>query len=204
MRRGSVRIRTFVSICLFATMFASPAFAQEGEMPQMSAEQQAEMEAYMKAGALGPQHEMMAKYVGTFDVAMKSWGDPAAPPMESKGVAIRTSHMGGRVLQEEFQGNMMGMPFTGLSRSGYDNVSGEYWSTWTDSMSTGIMVSEGKCDKDFVCTYVGTYNDPITQGPVTNRYVSRWTSADEQYFTMFGPGRDGAEVKMMEMIYTRR
>ena len=199
-----MRIRTFVSTGFFAAVLSVAALAQEGEMPQITAEQQAEMEAYMKAGALGAQHEMMAKHVGTFDVAVKSWMDPAAPPMESKGVAIRTLHMDGRVMHEEFQGNMMGMPFTGLSRSGYDNVSDKWWSTWTDSMSTGIMVSEGECDESFDCTYVGSYNDPLKGGPVTNRYEAKWTSPDEQHFAMYGPDRDGNEVKMMEMVYTRR
>ena len=199
-----MRIRAFVSIGVFAAVLAVPALAQEGEMPQMTPEQQAEMEAYMKAGALGPQHEQMANHVGTFDVAIKSWMDPAAPPMESKGVAIRTLHMGGRVMHEEFQGDMMGTPFTGLSRSGYDNVSGKWWSTWTDSMSTGIMVSEGECDESFNCTYVGSYNDPVKGGPVTNRYVAKWTSPDEQHFAMYGAGHDGNEMKMMEMTYTRR
>ena len=199
-----MKAEKFVSICILAAMLAAPAFAQEGEMPQMTPEQQAEMEAYMKAGALGPQHEMMAKQVGTYDVAVKSWMDPAAPPIESTAVAIRTLNMGGRVMQEDFQGDMMGTPFTGLSLSGYDNVSGKWWSTWTDSMSTGIMVSEGECDEANNCTHVGTYNDPITGGPVTNRYVAKWTSPDEQYFAMYGPGPDGTEVKMMEMVYTRR
>ena len=197
-------IRTFVSICVVAVGLAVTAVAQEGEMPQMTPEQQAEMEAYMKAGALGPQHELMAEQVGTYDVTIKSWMDPAAPPMESKGVAIRTLHMGGRVMHEEFQGDMMGTPFTGLSRSGYDNVSGTWWSTWTDSMSTGIMVSTGECDEKHRCTFVGTYNDPVKDGPVTNRIVTKWTSPDEQHFAMYGPGRDGAETKMMEMVYTRR
>ncbi len=199
-----MRIRTFLSICVFAAVLATPAFAQEGEMPQMTPEQQAEMAAYMKAGALGPEHELMAQHVGTYDVAIKSWMDPAAPPMESKGVAVRTLHMGGRVMHEEFESDMMGMPFTGLSRGGYDNVSGKWWSTWTDSMSTGIMVSNGECDEDFNCTFVGSYNDPLKGGPVTSRYVAKWTSPDEQYFAMYGPGRDGTEVKMMEMTYTRR
>ncbi len=199
-----MRIRTFVSIGLFAAVLAAPAFAQEGESPQMTPEQQAEMEAYMKAGALGPQHDEMARQVGTYDVAVKSWMDPAAPPIESTGVAVRSLHMDGRVIHEDFQGDMMGTPFTGLGRSGYDNVSGKYWSTWTDNMSTGIMVSDGECDDDRNCSYVGTYNDPITGGPVTSRIVSKWTSPDEQTFAMFGPGPDGTEVKMMEMVYTRR
>lgn len=199
-----MRIRILFSICLATVALAMTAFAQDGEMPEMTPEQQAEMEAYMKAGAVGPQHEWMATQVGTFDVAITSWMDPSAPPMESTGVAIRTMHMDGRILEEEFQGDMMGIPFTGLSRNGYDNVSGKYWSTWTDSMSTGIMLSEGECDENHTCTYVGTYNDPIKGGPVTNRYVVEWRSPDEQVFAMYGPGHDGTEMKMMEMTYTRR
>ena len=199
-----MRIRTLVSICVFAAVLAVPAFAQEGEMPQMTPEQQAEMEAYMKAGALGPQHELMAKHAGTFDVAIKSWMDPAAAPMESKSEAIRTLHMGGRVLHEEFQGDMMGAPFTGLSRGGYDNVSGKWWSTWTDSMSTGLMVSEGTCDAQNVCSFTGSWNDPIKKGPVTMRMTSRWTDSTTQVFEMYGPDRNGKEMKMMKMIYTKK
>ena len=199
-----MRIRLFLSVCLTAAVFAAPVFAQEGEMPQMTPEQMAEMAAYMKAGALGPQHEFMATLAGTFDVAIKSWMDPAAPPMESKGTAVRTLQMGGRILQEDFQGDMMGTPFTGLSRGGYDNVSGKWWSTWTDSMSTGIMVSKGECDESNTCTYIGTYNDPVKGGPVTSRYEIKTISPDEQHFEMYGAGRDGTEVKMMEMVYTRR
>ena len=196
--------KMFVSMCILAAALAAPGFAQEGEMPEMTPEQKAEMEAYMKAGELGPQHEWMAEHVGTYDVAIRSWMDPEAPPMKSKGVATRTLHMGGRIMHEEFQGDMMGTPFTGLSRSGYDNVSGKYWSTWTDSMSTGIMLSEGECDEDKTCTYTGTYNDPVKGGPVTSRFVIEWTSPEKQHFEMYGPGPDGDEVKMMEMTYTRR
>ena len=29
--------------------------------------------------------------------------------------------------------------FTGVGRTGYDNVTGRYWSTWTDTMSTGVV-----------------------------------------------------------------
>ena len=47
-------------------------------------------------------------------------------------------------------------------------------------------------------------NDPVKGGAVASRYVAKQLSADKQYFAMYGPGRDGAEVKMMEMVYTRR
>ena len=46
-----MRCGRFVSICVFAAVVAAPVFAREGEMPKMTPEQQAEMEAYVKAGA---------------------------------------------------------------------------------------------------------------------------------------------------------
>lgn len=97
---------------------------------------------------------------------------------------------------------MMGTPFTGYGMSGYDNVSGKYWATWNDSMSTGVMVSTGSCDAQKVCTFTGSWNDPIKKGPVTARMTSRQTSPTTEVFEMYGPGKDGKEMKMMEITYT--
>ena len=188
-----------------AVLLATLAPAQEGHgQPQMTPEQQAEMEAYMKAGMPGAPHKALAESVGTYDLAIKSWHEPGAPPMESTGTAIRTMALDGRVLIEKVKSSMMGMPFTGQVMMGYDNVSGKYWSTWTDSMSTGLMVSEGTCDAQDVCSFTGSWNDPITKGPVTMRLTSRWPSPTTQIFEMYGPGKDGKETKMMEMTYTKK
>ena len=46
--------------------------------------------------------------------------------------------LGGRVMAERMEAKMAGQPFSGLGMTGYDNTSGQYWSTWSDSMGTGI------------------------------------------------------------------
>lgn len=190
-------------VCVLA--LAEPVAAQqEGGMPQMTPEQQAEMEVYMKAATPGEQHRMLAADAGTYDLKLKSWTDPAAPPSESTGVAVRTVDLDGRVVVERVEATTMGMKFTGQSVTGFDNVSGKYWSTWTDTMSTGVMVSEGTCDAKKACTYYGTWNDPIKKGPVKARMVTRWTSPKTEVFEMYAPGRDGKEMKMMEITYTKR
>jgi len=99
---------------------------------------------------------------------------------------------------------MMGASYTGHGMQGYDNVTGKYWSTWNDSMSTGLMVSEGTCNADKSCSFTGSWNDPIKKAPVTARMMTRWTSPTTEVFEMYGPGRDGKEMKMMEITYTKK
>jgi len=200
-----MRLRFGGELLAVVMLFGLPALAQEGKgTPEMTPEQKAEMEAYMKAGTPGEPHKRLAATVGTYDLRIKSWSEPGGPPTEEKGTATRTMLFDGRVLVEDVSSTMMGTPFTGRAMTGYDNVSGTYWSVWTDSMSTGIMVSEGTCDAKKVCTYTGSWNDPIKKGPVKARMTSRWASPTTEVFEMYGPGKDGKEMKMMEMTYTRK
>ncbi|HET9694358.1 MAG TPA: DUF1579 domain-containing protein [Steroidobacteraceae bacterium] len=184
---------------------ASSAFAQDASkaQPQMTPEQKAEMDAYMKAGTPGEPHKRLAAMAGKYSVATKSWQEPGAPPMEEKGTATRTMALDGRVLVEQFEGTMMGSPFQGHGMTGYDNVVGQYWSTWNDSMSTGIMVSTGTCDAKNACTFTGSWNDPIKKTPVKARMTTRWTDANTELFEMYAPDKQGREMKMMEITYKR-
>ena len=187
-----------------AVLLAAPALAQEGQAPpQMTPEQKAEMEAYMKAGSPGAPHQALAATAGSYDLKIKSWHEPGGPPSEESGTATRKMTLDGRVLVEDVSSSMMGTPFTGHGMRGYDNVTGKHWATWNDSMSTGVMLSEGTCDAQGVCTFTGSWNDPVTKGKITARMVSRWTSPTTEVFEMHAPGKDGKEFKMMEITYTR-
>ena len=198
--------RTFLTAAAVIALLAVPAGAQEKKQPPpMTPEQQAEMEAYMKAGAPGAPHQAMASMAGTYSLKIKSWHEPTAPAMEETGTAKRSMALDGRVLIEEVTSSMMGTPFTGRGMRGFDNVSGKYWSTWNDSMSTGLMVSEGTCDaQGKSCTFKGSWNDPVKKGPITSRMTTRWTSPTTEVFEMYGPGKDGKEMKMMEITYTKQ
>jgi hypothetical protein len=184
-------------------LLATYAIAQESQQ-QMTPEQKAEMEAYTKAGTPGAPHKALASTVGTYDLKIRNWHEPGGPAMEEKGTATRKMALDGRVLVEEVKSTMMGQPWTGHGMTGYDNVTGKYWSTWNDSMSTGLMVSQGTCDAKHSCQYTGSWNDPIKKGPVKSRMTSRMTSPGTEVFEMYGPGKDGKEMKMMEITYTKK
>jgi len=202
MHHLSRKLLAAAGIVLLATL----AQAQTGDkQPQLTPEQQAEMEAYMKAGAPGAPHQIMASPAGNYDVKLKVWHEPGGPAAEDVGTAKRTMTLGGRVLVEDLSCTMMGMPFTGHGMFGYDNVTGKYWGTWNDNMSTGVMVSEGTCDAQGKnCTFTGSFHDPVKKTLVTLRMNSKWTSPTTETFEMFGPAPDGKEMKMMEIIYTKK
>jgi hypothetical protein len=199
------KLATNMLIAAAVVLLASPALTHGAqEPPKMTPEQQAEMEAFMKAGTPGAPHQMMAATAGTYDLKIKSWHDPKAPASEDTGTATRKMMLDGRVLVEDVNSSTMGMPFTGHGMRGFDNVTGKYWGTWMDSMSTGLMVSQGSCDTKNTCTFTGSWNDPIKKTPVKSRMTTHWTSPTTEVFEMFAPGPDGKEMKMMEITYTKK
>ena len=189
-------------LAVFALLLAVPVLS--AEPPKMTPEQQKEMEAWMKAGTPGTQHKDLASTAGDYAVTVKSWESKDGPAQESAGTATRSMMLDGRVLAEEFHGDMMGMPFTGHGMMGYDNTKGKYWSTWMDSMSTGMMASEGTCDASKNCSFTGTMMDPVKNKQVTLKMKTAWKSPSVEVFEMWGPGKDGKEMKMMEITYTKK
>jgi hypothetical protein len=87
---------------------------------------------------------------------------------------------------------------------GYDNTTGKYWSTWNDSMSTGVMVSEGTCDAKQSCTVTRSWTEPVKKTMEKSRMTTKWTSPTTEIFEMYAPGRDGKEMKMMQITYTKK
>jgi len=199
-----MKCSSVLSLALACLLPAASATAQYDKAPPMTPEMKAMMEAFQKAGTPGAEHRQLATLAGTYDLTVKSWHAPDTPPTIDKGTATRRMILGDRVLVEEVSSQMMGQPFTGQGLHGFDNVTGKHWSTWNDSMSTGLMVSEGTCDASMACTYTGTYHDPVSKKPVTSRMTTRWSDKSTEVFEMYAPGPDGKEAKMMEITYKKR
>jgi hypothetical protein len=181
---------------------AAPSAAQA---PEMSAEEKAAMEAWMEAMTPGPEHQFLAKNVGTWNATVTMWQAAGAPPQISQATSVRRMILGGRVMVDEWTGSMMGMPFEGFGTSGYDNASKKWWGTWSDNMSTGSMTMTGSCDADPKkgCVHTGKAVDPATGKEVTSRSTTVWPTPDEERMEMYGPGPDGKEFKMMEIVAKR-
>ncbi len=202
-------LRRTLPLALACALLASTAaFAQEAkpeQAPAMTAEQQATMDAWQKAGVPGPQHAQLAEhFAGTWDTKQTMWMDPAKPPMVETGRSVDTAVLDGRQIHTQFKSQFMGQPFAGIGFTGYDNVRGKYTSTWTDSMSTGVMVSDGEYDPATkTYTFRGQMADPSKEGAmVPIRETIRIVDADHHVMEMFEP-HEGQEVRTMQIEYTR-
>lgn len=151
-----------------------------------------------------PQHKKIMKGVGTWDVACKYFMDPTGGPMESTATDT-VEALGGFWTVSNFEGNMMGAPFTGKSILGYDPMRGKYVSTWIDSMMPNFWYMEGDFDESGeTLNLTGKGPDHTGQGMTDWRITMTVVSDDEQVMRMFMSMPDGSEVMAMENTYTRR
>jgi hypothetical protein len=172
---------------------------QEGKI-----DMQAIMEIYRKVGTPGEPHKLLAKLEGIWTTRTRNWMEPGKPPVESIGTCDQKMVLGGHYLRQEYAGDMMGAPFTGINILGYNNHTKKYESIWIDSMSTAVyfFVGTGSSDGKTI-TQECSYDDPV-KGLAVWRSVTRIKDDNTQEFEMFITPKGGKEEKMMEMTVTRQ
>jgi hypothetical protein len=189
---------------LALAIVAGSALAQEPKKAP-TAEEKAAWEAMVKAGTPGDAHKKLSDMVGDFDVTVKSYMQPGAPPQVSTGTSKNSWALGGRWVEEHFNGTFMGMPFSGIGYTGYDNVKKQYVGTWMDTMSTSMMTSTGTADasgKSY--EFTSSMDDPVTGKTMPMKEKVTVTDKDNHTMEMWSPGPDGKMYKMMEITYTRK
>ncbi len=163
------------------------------------------MARYMQLMEKGPGHEFLALMEGSFEATNRMWMDPAGEPMVSQGKAEHRMIMDGRYLKMTYEGDMMGMPFTGEGVFAYDNNRRAFRGTWIDSMSVGIAVSQGNMSRDGTSlNMVVEMDEPIT-GEMAKSFLQKWKLVDndtivlEMWEILYGD-----PFKVMEIEYTRK
>jgi hypothetical protein len=194
-----------LKVCLALALIivcALPALAQQQQ--QMSPEQKAMMDAWQKFATPSEGHKALEGIVGTFNTNVTFWMAPGAPPQTSTGVSVNRWVLGGRYVEERASGKFMGRPFRGIGYSGYDNAKKEYFGTWIDNMGTGVMTSVGNTtDEGKTWTFKTNTTDPMTGKDMPGEVRMTVTDKNHHTMEMYGPGPDGKQYKMMEIVYSR-
>ena len=188
---------------LCVTLAVATALAKD-KKSEKQMDPQAMMETYKKLATPGEPHKLFASLAGSWTTKTKEWMEPDKPPMESTGSAEMKMLLDGRFLQQEFTGDMMGQPYSGVGISAYDNLRKRYVTMWIDTMGTGIFTMEGTASADGkTITLKGQHAEP-GGGHMTHRAVWKIVDSNTQTFDMYGTHEHGKEMKVMEITYTRK
>ncbi len=184
------KITLFILLAMLCSTFT---FAQDESMQKWM--------AYMTPGA---EHQKLAKLNGNWVYSSKMWMDPAGEPTLSNGTASCEMLLDGRYSQMKVNGNIMGMPFNGISLTSFDNGKKIWLTTWIDNMGTGIMYGEGKWDEaSKSIIFTGKMYDPMAGKDVDYKETLKFIDDNTMGMEMFTVV-EGKDIKNMELTYTRK
>lgn len=197
-----MKITKTVCCLLWAATMSTPMFAQEDAKMKKPSPEEAAM---MAAAAPGKMHEMLAKSNGMWNEDVTFWMTPDAPPEKMTATCINRMVMGGRYQQGQTRGSINGMPFEGMSTTGYDNQKKVFVSTWIDNMGTGIMYMEGPYNEATKSVEMkGSMTDPMSGQEIAMRETWKMVDDNNQLMEMYSTPKGGKEFKTMEIKFTKK
>ncbi len=185
---------------------ASSVRSQTTQPSGPTADQQSQMDAWTAAAAAGPEHDWIKQqFVGDWDADVSIVAPVAS---KSKGVMHCKMILGGRFLQLDYDGEMIGpdgksTAFHGHGIGGYDNGKKKFTDFWIDELSTGMMMTEGTRDGK-VMTLDGNTTEPMSGQPIKVREVITVLDNDHHKYELFMGEPDGTMGKSLEIMYTRK
>jgi len=190
------------AIVAFGTISVS---AQEKKKAGEPSEEEM-MKKWKEAATPGEAHKKLDDMVGSWESESQMWMAPGQPPTVSKGTSEMKWILGGRFLQQELTGEMMGMPMNGIGLTGYDNFKKKYIGFWIDNTSTAMYAMEGILDKDGkTITFFGKTDDPVTgEKDKKVKYVTRFINKDKHVFEIHDLSLKSPNTTVVEITYTRR
>lgn len=156
----------------------------------------APQEAAMPVPKPTAEHQLLQKWVGTWDANVNAMGST------SKATFI-CRPLGQLWVIGDFKGDFAGMPFEGQQTMGYDPDKKKFSSVWVDSMSTNLSLGEGIWD---AAAKKLTYKEKTMRDgkEVNSKTVCEWKDDNTVVFKMSEVGADGKDVEAMTIDYKRR
>ncbi|MDX2181411.1 MAG: DUF1579 family protein [Bryobacteraceae bacterium] len=146
---------------------------------------------------------------GEWEYTATLWAEPGVEPQKAFGKITNKMTLGNRFLASTSMGalNIAGHEtvVNGEGRIGFDNAKQAYTSVWTDTLSTGMMIGNGKYDeKAKTITETGRFTNPINGTEENFRAETRLVDADNYERVVYTTGKSGKESKLMEFQFTKK
>jgi len=163
------------------------------------------MKAFQEYATPGPEHAVLGRRLGTWQLTVKFFPAPGAPPFTSSGVSRYAWILGDRVLENHVSGDPDGRPFEGRGYSGFDTRLRRYWFVWFDTMATGATRGDGAAGPDGnTLLWSVESTDLVARGPRRTRAIERFVAPDEWMSLHYDVAPDGGEFVRSEFRYVRQ
>lgn len=150
----------------------------------------------------GPEHARLQKLAGTWD-AIVFTTDAQGAEQRTRGTLTSAAHTGFHTV-DSYQGEFMGLPMIGHGMNGYCVARKQYFTYWTDSMTTSPLTLYGNYDAEKrelamsgECFGMSGKLEPC-------RTLTRYIDDDHHTWSFFGTGPDGKEKQCLRIEYTRK
>ena len=196
--------RLVVPLVAIALSAASASFAQESPAPPPDkVDMAAMMEKAKKFTQPGKNHELLRRFLGTWDTETRMMM-PGNPPPE-KGTMTCHWLIDGRWMLCESNGTMMGMPMKTAYIIGYDNFKQSYISAAMNGMDTAMIYSEGDLDPSGKALIMyGTLDEYLTgEHDKMVKSVFRFISDDEMKLEVHDLPIGETNTEVFEIRYRR-
>ena len=188
-----------------AVVLALAVSAGAQEKAQKAPDPEAIAKALEKAMTPGEGQKKLGFLVGKYDVKVRTWVDPAEPPIESTATSVATWVLGNRYVQQMLAGYVMGEPWSGIGYVGFDNTMKKYVMTYMDSGSTGMEWYTGTMDAAGKhAKMTATIHDEVTGKPVPLELRVSVAANGEHVTELWQGDLTGKMAKVMELQYTRK
>jgi len=157
-------------------------------------------EAVQAAARLTDHHRSLKSVRGMYKQTIKWWRGPDTEPVEATSSSSSDWLMDMRFLRQELEGRWLEMPFRATLILGYDSAAEEYRVCWIDTLSTRMLVLNGKIDEGGnTVTFHGEYTDPTSKQMVKLRGKMQMPDRrGEATIEMYRTAPDGSEYKFLE------
>jgi len=192
-----------LALVVATAAITSHAVSQEDQVKPPAPEEM--MKRWQAAATPGTPHKWLAKLAGEWTTETTMWmGGPGSPPMKMTGSAEFEMILGGRYLEQELEGKMMGQDWGAVGLMGYDNFEKRFVSTWADAAGTGITIFHGHSNRDGkTVRFYGAMNEPTLN--MFGKYsMFEWKLVDENTLVITGYDLGlGPNAKVMQVTSKR-
>jgi Protein of unknown function (DUF1579) len=179
--------------------------AMRGDMPQPE-----RVRRWLQYNSPGAPHGRMEAFVGDWDTSWTVWDEPGAEPTVARGRAsFRWAH-DRRFVRGEFEGDVVGHRYDAQLVLGYDSFRENYVAIWTNSLETAPLTYRGRArvaaNNRLAALELRGKADDCVHGRFDLDYRAVFEMRPDGTIreTIFGPDRQGREVRTAEIVYTRR